>query len=100
MIMNRSEFHFNFFDYLQLVECTGRAIRDDKRGVIPFNIRPILQRLGIESSEWVDGVKCYGKRFYRVLGALDVIKRFGMSVGQKWLRGQGAARRMYYSTTA
>jgi hypothetical protein len=37
---------FKLTEYLELVELTGRVIRDDKRGHIDRNTPPILQRLG------------------------------------------------------
>lgn len=39
---------FKLSDYLELVELTGRVIREDKRGRIPNKLPPILQRLNIE----------------------------------------------------
>ncbi|MBU2714442.1 transposase, partial [Zooshikella harenae] len=42
-----STISFSSKDYLQLVDWLGRAIRDDKRGAIPSNMPPILERLNI-----------------------------------------------------
>lgn len=42
-----------FSAYLELVDWTGRAVVKNKRGVIPGNLPPILQRLGIDGSRWV-----------------------------------------------
>ena len=39
-------------DYLQLVDATGRLIARDKRGRIEGSIAPILDRLGLSTSEW------------------------------------------------
>jgi hypothetical protein len=36
---------FNLVDYLELVDWTGRIIREDKRGHIAENLPPILDRL-------------------------------------------------------
>ena len=33
--------------YFDLVDWTGRAIRDDQQGVIPIHVQPILQKLGV-----------------------------------------------------
>jgi hypothetical protein len=44
---------FSFADYLALVDWTGRAIRDDKRGFIDNNCPPILERLSISSKQWL-----------------------------------------------
>ena len=39
---------FSPLDYFELLDWTGRAIREDKRGYIPPEIRPILQELGVQ----------------------------------------------------
>jgi REP element-mobilizing transposase RayT len=44
---------FNLEDYLQLVDTTGRMIRPDKRGAIPINLPPILERLSINRQQWL-----------------------------------------------
>ena len=44
---------FKLTDYLELVEYTGRILRDDNRGRISSNLPPILQRLGIEADNWL-----------------------------------------------
>ena len=37
---------FTMADYFALVDSTGRVIRDDKRGFIPSEVPPIIQRFG------------------------------------------------------
>ena len=44
---------FRLEDYLELLDWTGRIIREDKRGAIPGSIPPILQRLSIEPKNWL-----------------------------------------------
>src|SRR5690606_41190510 len=39
---------FSFEDYLELVDCTGRISRSDKRGAIDEKALPILERLRSE----------------------------------------------------
>lgn len=48
-----SHIPFSFGDYLQLVDWTGRAVRDDKRGAINKNLPPILTRLNANNEEWL-----------------------------------------------
>ncbi len=55
----------SFMDYMQVVDWTGRAVRDDKTGAIPANIALLLDRLGIESISWVDNIQHCGRRYYR-----------------------------------
>lgn len=44
---------FRLTDYLELVDWTGRIIREDKRGAIPEHLPPILIRLNIEVKHWL-----------------------------------------------
>ncbi|MGO1502964.1 MAG: transposase [Marinobacter sp.] len=45
---------FGFEDYLELVDCTGRISRNDKRGAIDENALPILERLNIDPGQWCE----------------------------------------------
>ena len=60
---------FNTEDYLQLVDQTGRSIRDDKRGAIALHLPPILERLGLDQKTWLNNATSfeaiYQKRFSR-----------------------------------
>ena len=40
-------------DYLELVDWTGRIVRDDKRGFIDNTTPPIVQRLRLEPDNWL-----------------------------------------------
>ncbi len=44
---------FSLEDYLELVDTTGRILRDDKRGAIPLNLPPIPERLGTDRKTWL-----------------------------------------------
>jgi REP element-mobilizing transposase RayT len=55
---------FDFNDYLTLVDTTGRIQRQDKRGSISNNFLPILERLGIESNEWIENTQKFEEIFY------------------------------------
>ena len=58
---------FSLYDYLELVDFTGRILRDDKRGAIALHLPPILERLGINRKSWLNNAtafeKIYNKRF-------------------------------------
>ena len=43
---------FSFEDYLELVDCTGRISRSDKRGAIDESALPILERLNLDPERW------------------------------------------------
>ena len=53
------------YDYLQLIDWTGRQLVAGKAGAIPDSFAPILQRLGIVKRTWCDLVKDFGKLFRR-----------------------------------
>ncbi|MGO1298030.1 MAG: transposase [Vibrio sp.] len=44
---------YSLNDYIELVDLTGRIIRDDKPGHIDISLTPILQRLNIPSESWL-----------------------------------------------
>jgi hypothetical protein len=43
-------------DYLQLLDWTGRQIAKNKRGAIPSELAPILERLGLDGETLVDSI--------------------------------------------
>jgi hypothetical protein len=54
---------FSLEDYLQLVDTTGRMIRTDKRGAIPINLPPILERLSINQQQWLQQSQQFEKLY-------------------------------------
>jgi len=40
-------------DYIELIDWTGRILREDKRGAVPASADKILTRLGIDESKWL-----------------------------------------------
>ena len=52
-------------DYLTLVDTTGRIQRQDKRGFISAEFLPILQRLAIDTDEWVENTRNFEEIFYK-----------------------------------
>jgi len=87
--------HFHTDDYFDLVDWTGRAIRDDKRGCIPDHLPPILQRLQVDPAVWCDSVKYFGSRFPRLAGRVSQLERAVSQLGQRWCQGMAPARRLF-----
>ena len=60
---------FSLTDYLQLVDTTGRLVRKDKRGAIPIELSPILERLAVSHRDWLSHVtefeQIYQRKFAR-----------------------------------
>jgi len=92
---NRAPVPIRLTDYLALVDWTGRALRVNKRGVIPPNIRPVLQKLGVQEDNWVTGTQQLGRRFYRALGRTSKLKRLADRTGLQWIHGMTQANAFY-----
>ena len=82
-------------DYFKLVDWTGRQVRKDKFGAIPENIMPILDRLKIDESEWLNTVSHYGHRFYRIVGPIELIRKISRKVNRNWFKGMFHCEKLY-----
>ena len=71
MLAEPATTRFAFDDYCELLDWTGRAIREDKRGYIPPHIQPLLQQLGLQPDHWIDTVKHFESRFPVMAGRID-----------------------------
>ena len=60
---------FKLNDYLELVDLTGRIIRDDKRGNIDVSLAPILQRINLNSEQWLEVTTKFEDRFGSAVGS-------------------------------
>ncbi len=86
---------FSAQDYFVLLEWTGRAIRDDKKGAIPSHLAPILQRLNINEMQWLTNINYFGHRFYKVIGTVDAIRHYSHALKQSWCRGLSQCSTLY-----
>ena len=81
--------------YFDLVNWTGCAIRDDKRGAIPAHIQPILRKLAVNEDNWVNNTQHFGSRFHRALGRLSQFKKLAIRTNSKWINGLLQAKQFY-----
>ncbi len=82
-------------DYLRLLDWTGRQVREDKRGAIPADLAPILERLGIVPEEFVETVTTFSRRFPRLAGPVEQLAARAKEVGRRWLHGVRQAARVF-----
>jgi len=72
---------FHLTDYLALVDWTGRAILENKRGFIPNDLPPMLERLQIEPKHWLTMTQQFESKFKGLVGTVNSLKaacqRFG-----------------------
>ncbi len=77
--------------YLKLLDWTGRQIRrNNKKGRIPTDLAPILERIGLSGELWCDVVKRFGKIFKRVAGTPESLAREANLRGQSGYRTGGS----------
>lgn len=78
-------------DYLELVDCTGRAIREGKRGHIHVQADPILQRLEINSATWLTHMRPRRNRLLAAIGSVAGIADFVAKTGRQRFLDKDAA---------
>jgi len=69
---------FALKDYIQLVELTGRCIRDDKRGYIEKQLPDILSRLAISTENWLMLTTQFRRLFHGAVGGSKALASFCM----------------------
>ena len=62
---------FKLTDYLELLDWTGRIIREDKRGAIAKDLPLILQRLNINAENWAELTQTIETNFKGFVGKPD-----------------------------
>jgi hypothetical protein len=67
---------FDLTDYIQLIELTGRCIRDDKRGYIENKLSNILLRLNICPENWLIITTQFRKVFHGAVGNSQALADF------------------------
>jgi hypothetical protein len=78
--------------YLMLLDWTGREIRADKRGAIPDHLAPLLDRLGLDRSNWVNTVRNFGRMFKQAAGRASSLARAAPGCSRRWFQGKAAAQ--------
>jgi REP element-mobilizing transposase RayT len=87
---------FSLDDYIDLVDWSGRVVRDDKRGAIDEARPPILERLEIDAETWQKLLReRKGLRFHHAVGRASAIKENAASFGRAFLKGLSFARGLF-----
>jgi REP element-mobilizing transposase RayT len=87
---------FTLTDYLELVDWAGRAVREGKRGAIDDHIPPILQRLALDPTRFIEHVegKAATER-HVMLGKAEQIKLAAQSLGRRFIKGMSEGHKLY-----
>jgi REP element-mobilizing transposase RayT len=81
-------------DYIELVDFTGRHWHAGKPGPISGNAPWLPGAHGRNADGWLDRVRWLGSPgvFTRAMGDLNALADLAMRLGQRWIKGIGAAR--------
>jgi len=83
-------------DYLELVDWSGRAIIEGKRGSIPGNLPPILERLKIDPGNYIRFINRTQKsQFHGFIGTRKSMRSLAQDFGRSFLKGQAAAAALF-----
>jgi hypothetical protein len=83
-------------DYLELVDWSGRIVREGKRGTIAADAPPVLSKLGMQGRQWQTQMLGIESRYWRAVGTVESLMIKARSLGQCWLKGVGQGRRGAY----
>ena len=75
---------YSLRDYLQLVDATGRAVIETKRGFIPNDLPDILLRLNLNPDTWLDEFNQIKTKGITAVGTVAQLKEFCLNVGKKF----------------
>ena len=92
---NPKDLPYHLIDYFELVDWTGRCVRDDKRGSIQANLPSILIRLGLDQQQWLKaatGIEC---DFHKAIGPVSALKQLAERFKQHWLQGKKSCLNLY-----
>ena len=82
-IFDEDDINFTLADYCDLVDATGRSIRNDKKGFIDDSLPPILQRLGLDEVTWLDELNQFKFKGRKAFGTIEKLKRYIKNIKAK-----------------
>lgn len=83
-------------DYLELVDWSGRAVIEGKCGSIPEHLPPILERLNIDPTAYIQFIKRADKnRFGNFIGPVEALRELAERFGKAFLKGHTAAAKLF-----
>jgi REP element-mobilizing transposase RayT len=89
---NRGFLEMTLDEYLSVLDWAGRQLRAGKRGVISEDLPPILARLAVNASGWLECVREFGRWFGAAAGGLAAMSAHASRVGRRWLWGMRMSR--------
>lgn len=92
---NKGFLSMDLDDYLRILDWTGRQVRRDKRGAIPDELAPILERLGMSAEFWLETATNFGRWFHRAAGRVSLLAGEATRAGKRWFQGAGRCQQAF-----
>lgn len=86
---------FQLKDYLELVDWTGRQLRENKRGAIDTRFPPILERLNINPRQWLILSTQFESRFKGLVGSVFSLKQATTKLGYRRTVGLSTCKALF-----
>ena len=86
---------FRVTDYLELVDWTGRQIREDKRGAIDGDMPAILERVDIEEDHWLYMTQNFESSYKTLVGSVYSLKQACKALGYQRIPGRGVSETLF-----
>ena len=69
------------------LDSTGRQVREDKTGVLPGGLAPILDRFQVSHENWLKLVQNFRRRFRRAAGTPASLQKETQKRGCRYMHG-------------
>jgi len=84
---------FSLLDYIELIDWSGRIIREDKRGAILGSRPRLLAILGLDDDAWLSLANSFGKVYHGAVGSLEALAAYASHTGKRWIASKNQLRR-------
>ena len=92
----KDQLPYGFTEYLDLVDWSGRAVREGKRGAIDDQLPSILQRLGIDGDYWCQAMQPKANRYFsRAIGCQSKLRAYAQKLEVGWIKGIGMCSKLF-----
>jgi hypothetical protein len=88
---------YSLIDYCELVDCTGRCIREDKASYIEQHHSPILACLDLDSEQWLTLITEFEQHFSTAVGSEHMLQQFKHHTNHQRIRGMAKAKALLQS---
>ncbi len=78
---------FYLSSYIDLVDETGRCLRNDKRGFISKSTAKTIDDIGINPDDWLNELKGFKSIGFSAVGTAEQLKEFSVKTKRKWTLG-------------